>query len=75
MTAEILFALSILLFMASSRGLLSALTSSGPYFVNVEYSKKAQKFGRAYKIFAWGLLSLFLLASAAASFIETFLNL
>lgn len=74
MGTDFLFISSILLFAAVSRGLLFALTRSEAH-VGASYSVKAERIGRGYKIFAWGLLCLLLLAQTVSTFIDSFLNL
>ena len=47
--------------------------TANPYLVRTEaYSVKALRLERAYKIFAWGVLTLFLFCSFLASFVESF---
>jgi len=71
---DLVFLLAFLLFAGSARGLIGALTSS-PAMAAESFSVRARRLGRIYKIFAWGSLSIFLLAQSLVAFIESFQSL
>ena len=72
MADALIFFGSLLAFSAAARGLMLAVTEN----IRVEaflsgYSARALRLGRAYKIMAWGLLSLTLFGWMFYSFIVT----
>jgi len=72
MADALIFFVSLLAFAASARGLMLSLTEN----VRIEafvsgYSMRALRIGRAYKIIAWGLLSLTLFGWMFYSFVVT----
>ncbi len=67
----VVFILSILAFAVSSRGLFSALQENVALTaLTTGYSRQAVRIGKAYKLFAWGALTLFLFAMMIGSLIE-----
>lgn len=74
MEAISLFFITILFFSVSFRGLIQALTTDElEERFTTGYSRRAIRVGRAYKVFAWGLLVAVLFYSAVVSFISAFL--
>jgi hypothetical protein len=68
------FVLTLALFSLSSRGFAKALVTDEPWVLaRGEFSLRARRFERSYKVFAWGLLTLSLLVSLVHSFLQVLL--
>ena len=63
---------SMLLFCITARCFVRALARPRFEFRTSDYSLRALRLQRAYEIFAWGVLTVFLLSSFLASFLESF---
>ncbi len=65
------FILSVLVFGLSSRGLMSAVRENVDLQALMSgYSRQAVRIAKAYKLTAWGVLTLFLLVTMMGSLIE-----
>ena len=65
------FILSVLAFGLSSRGLMSTLRENIELVALMSgYSSQAIRVAKGYKLFAWAVLTLFLLATMMGSLIE-----
>ena len=71
---HLLLALTLLiLFSASAYGLSHSVMTKVDFFSVNEYSVRALKIERFYKIFAWGALTFFLFFSFAFSMVQALL--
>mgnify|MGYP006969405896 CR=1 FL=1 len=64
--------LSVILFCLSAHCLLRAVVSPLGWSTVSSFSMRARRIERAYKIFSWTCLTLFLLGSMLQAFIEAF---
>lgn len=72
MGVMILSFLSVLVFCFSARALIQSIRQPMTLARVGEFSKRAQRVERAYRIFAWAALTLFLFYSMALSFWSAF---
>jgi hypothetical protein len=70
MADALVFFLSLLIFAIAARGLMSAITQNVRLeAIAGEYSLRALKIGKAYKITAWSVLAIFLFGWMTYTFV------
>ncbi len=76
MGSLLLFLLALMAFSISSRGLLAAATENVTLLSFTEnYSRRALKISKGYKVIAWAMLTLFLFGTAIQTFLTVFFAL
>ncbi|MCX7979136.1 MAG: hypothetical protein N2578_09050 [Bdellovibrionaceae bacterium] len=75
MDLVILSLASVVLFTLSCYLLIRSLLTPVPVFNRTRYSKAALRLEKAYKVFAFGLLTLFFLYAVIVSFYRVFATL